>query len=109
MLLIPIVAVLYPMMRFLPVLYAWLMRRKIARLYGELRFLDDEITYGGGQTDAAQLMARLDQLEKQASQLRMPIAYESMMYLLRNHIGVVRDRLTAGSAWGQEPEFRRMP
>jgi hypothetical protein len=30
------------------------------------------------------------------NQLRMPIAYESMMYLLRNHIGVVRDRLAAG-------------
>ena len=46
-LLIPIVAVLYPMMRFLPALYGWLMRRKIARLYGELRFLEDEITGGG--------------------------------------------------------------
>lgn len=41
-------------------------------------------------------MARLDQLEKQANQLRMPIAYESMMYLLRSHIGVVRNRLAAG-------------
>jgi hypothetical protein len=95
-LLIPIVAVLYPLMRFLPALYGWLMRRKIARLYGELRFLEDEITGGGGPTDAAQLMARLDQLEKQANQLRMPIAYESMMYLLRNHISAVRNRLAAG-------------
>ena len=72
------------------------MRRKIARLYGELRFLEDEITGGGGPTDAVQLMARLDQLEKQANQLKMPIAYESMMYLLRNHIGVVRNRLAVG-------------
>ena len=95
-LLIPLVAVLYPMMRFLPALYGWLMRRKIARLYGELRFLEDEITNGGRPGDAAQLMARLDHLEKQANQLRMPIAYESMMYLLRNHIGVVRNRLAAG-------------
>jgi TRAP transporter TAXI family solute receptor len=95
-LLIPIVAVLYPMMRFLPALYGWLMRRKIARLYGELRFLEDEIAGGGKPADAAQLMARLDHLERQANQLRMPIAYESMMYLLRNHIGVVRNRLAAG-------------
>jgi TRAP transporter TAXI family solute receptor len=95
-LLIPIVAVLYPMMRFLPALYGWLKRRKIARLYGELRFLEDEITGGGGPAGAAQLLARLDQLEKQANQLRMPIAYESMMYLLRNHIGIVRNRLSVG-------------
>jgi hypothetical protein len=96
-LLIPIVAVLYPLMRFLPASYGWMMRRKIARLYGELRFLEDEIT-GGGPTDVAQLLARLDQLEKQANQLRMPIAYESMMYLLRNHIAVVRNRLAVGQS-----------
>jgi TRAP transporter TAXI family solute receptor len=96
-LLIPIVAVLYPLMRFLPASYGWMMRRKIARLYGELRFLEDEIT-GGGLTDVAQLLARLDQLEKQANQLRMPIAYESMMYLLRNHIAVVRNRLAVGQS-----------
>jgi TRAP transporter TAXI family solute receptor len=94
-LLIPIIAVLYPMFRFLPVLYGWLMRRKIARLYGELRFLEDEIT-DGGPTDRAQLTARLDRLEKQANQLRMPIVYESMMYLLRHHVSIVRNRLTTG-------------
>ena len=48
-LLIPIVAVVYPLMRFLPASYGWLMRRKIARLYGELRFLEDEITGSGEQ------------------------------------------------------------
>jgi TRAP transporter TAXI family solute receptor len=94
-LLIPTIAVLYPMFRFLPGLYGWLMRRKIARLYGELRFLEDEIT-DGGSTDRAQLTARLDWLEQQANQLRMPIAYESMMYLLRHHISIVRNRLTTG-------------
>jgi len=91
-LLIPIIAVLYPTFRALPGLYGWLMRRKIARLYGELRFLEDEIA-GGGPTDRAQLTARLDGLEKQANQLRMPIVYESMMYLLRHHISIVRNRL----------------
>ncbi len=95
-LLIPIVAVLYPIMRLLPAVYGWAMRRKIARLYGELRFLDDEITVAGPQADAVALTSRLDHLERQANQLRMPIAYESMMFLLRNHIGVVRNRLAAG-------------
>ena len=40
-LLIPIFAVLYPTMRLLPELYNWLVRSKISRLYGELRFLED--------------------------------------------------------------------
>ena len=95
-LLIPLVAVLYPLMRFVPALYGWVMRRRIARLYGELRFLEDDITRSGAADERVPLIARLDQLEKQANQLRMPIAYESMLYLLRNHIGVVRERLAAG-------------
>ena len=37
----------------------------------------------------------LDQLEKQANKLGMPVTYASMMYLLRPHIAVVRDRLKA--------------
>jgi TRAP transporter TAXI family solute receptor len=93
--LIPIVAVLYPMVRLLPELYNWLMRSRIARLYGELRFLEDEIEAGAGVANSTQLVARLDQLEKQANQLGMPVPYASMMYLLRNHIAVVRDRLKA--------------
>jgi hypothetical protein len=92
--LIPIVAVLYPMVRLLPELYNWLMRSKIARLYGELRFLEDEIK-GGDAAATSDLVARLDQLEKQVNQLGMPAPYASMMYLLRNHIAVVRDRLKA--------------
>src|SRR5258706_16092040 len=47
-LLIPIVGLLYPMMRYLPVLYDWTMRRKILRLYGELRLLEEELESPGG-------------------------------------------------------------
>ena len=42
-LLIPIVAVLYPIVRFLPALYDRFIQLRIARLYGELRLLEDEI------------------------------------------------------------------
>ena len=93
-LLIPIVAVLYPMMRFLPALYDWLMRSKIARLYGELRFLEDEIVVRD-TAHRTELVARLDRLEKEANRLKIPNTYESMMYLLRNQIAIVRDRLKA--------------
>jgi TRAP-type uncharacterized transport system substrate-binding protein len=94
-LLIPILAVLYPLARFLPALYDWLMRAKISRLYGELRFLEDEIGTNGRNVDSSSMLARLEKLEKQANQLKIPIAYGSMMYLLRNQIALVRERLKA--------------
>ena len=92
-LLVPILALLYPIMRFLPALYGWLMRAKIAQLYGELRFLEDEMEAGAGGAPITDLIERLDRLEKRANQLKRPIAYESMMYLLLNQIAVVRARL----------------
>jgi TRAP-type uncharacterized transport system substrate-binding protein len=106
-LLVPILAVVYPLMRFLPALYGWLMRAKIARLYGELRFLEDEIGTAT-QGEGGNLIERLDRLEKQASELRMPIAYEGMMYLLRNHITAVRERLKARYHPGPELAGREL-
>jgi len=35
------------------------------------------------------MVARLDRLEEQANHLRIPVAYASMLYELRNHIDLV--------------------
>jgi hypothetical protein len=93
-LLIPILAVLYPMVRSLPGLYDWLMRSKITRIYGELRFLEDEII-GARRTgrDMSAMVAQLDHLEEQANHLKIPLAYASRLYELRNHIDIVRGHL----------------
>jgi hypothetical protein len=91
-LLIPILAVLYPMMRFLPALYDWAMRSKVLRMYGELRLLEDEIANARGSgRDMREVITRLNGLEEQANHLRVPVAYASMLYMLRNHIDLVRE------------------
>jgi TRAP transporter TAXI family solute receptor len=92
-LLIPILGVLYPMMRLLPVLYDWTVRRKISRLYGELRFLEEELATLGGKNIASKIAMQLEELEQQANRLRVPIAYASMLYMLRHHIDLVRTNL----------------
>jgi hypothetical protein len=96
--LIPIIGILYPLMRFLPALYGWTMRRKITRLYGELRILEDEIEAGrdGRNPEAvAARRERLDRLEQRANRLRIPAGYASLLYELRQHITLVRERLHA--------------
>jgi TRAP-type uncharacterized transport system substrate-binding protein len=93
-LLIPILGVLYPMMRFLPRLYDWAMRSKVLRMYGELRILEDEMANARTTgRDTREMVTRLDHLEEQANRLRMPVAYASMLYMLRNHIDLVREGL----------------
>jgi TRAP transporter TAXI family solute receptor len=93
-LLIPILGVLYPMMRFLPRLYAWLMRSKILRMYGELRLLEGEMANAGaGGHHTGEMIARLDRLEEEANHATVPVAYASMLYSLRDHIELVREGL----------------
>jgi TRAP transporter TAXI family solute receptor len=92
-LLIPIIGVLYPMMRFLPTVYDWTVRHRIRRLYGELRLLDDELKTAGGRDGVGRITAALERLEEQANGLRVPVAYANQLYDLRQHIGVVRGGL----------------
>jgi hypothetical protein len=96
---IPILGVLYPMIRFLPRLYDWTIRSKIFRMYGELRFLEVELTGSRGTgCDAGEMLARLDRLEEQANHLKVPVAYSSMLYELRTHIDLVREGLKKRAA-----------
>ncbi len=92
-LLIPVLGIIYPLLRFMPAVYNWAMRRKIARLYGELRLLEFEMNTPASTSDAGALATRLDQLEQQANRARIPITYASMLYLLRDHIAQVRTQL----------------
>jgi hypothetical protein len=63
-------------------------------VYGELRLLEDEVTDARGTgRDTPEMTARLDRLEEQANHLRVPVAYASRLYDLRNHIGLVREGL----------------
>jgi len=93
-LLVPILGVLYPMMRLLPRTYDWLMRSKVLRMYGELRLLEDELAGARGSAGATpDVIARLDRLEREANHLRLPVAYATMLYTLRDHIDLVRESL----------------
>jgi hypothetical protein len=58
-----------------------------------LKFLENEIEVNGLAADSHHLTARLKKLEKEANDLNVPIAYVTMIYLLREQITVVRGRL----------------
>jgi len=91
-LLIPIIGIAYPLFRLLPALYGWSMRRRVFRLYGELKFLDADFAAGvAGDTSAS--LERLDRLEERANRMRVPTAFAHMLYTLKHHIGLVRERV----------------
>jgi TRAP-type uncharacterized transport system substrate-binding protein len=100
-LLIPVIGVIYPMFRLLPALYGWSMRRRIFRLYGELKFLEAELEARGAGQAGPEISARLEQLEERANHMQVPKAFAHLLYTLRVHIELVRARIAKAAASGQ--------
>ena len=91
---LPIAILVYPILKFLPKSYDWLMQSKIMRLYDEMRLIENEVARGT-EDDITSLSAKLDHLDKRASSLRLPNNYSGMIYTLRSHLNIVRASLAA--------------
>lgn len=92
-LLVPLIVVLIPVLRIMPVFYDWRIKRRIFRWYRELRVVDIEIRSTSAPADAARLLARLDDIETGLDATRVPLNYWDYIYTLRSHIDMVRARL----------------
>jgi hypothetical protein len=92
-LLVPVGAILYPLLRAVPGLYGLGIRYRIFRLYGELKLLDLAAEQRGPGEMAADLSAQLDRLEARASHLHVPLMYSQLLFALRRDIDLVRERL----------------
>jgi len=95
LLLIPVVGALYPLFRLAPALYGWGMRRRIFRLYGELKFLEGDLERSDSTEGAGDLAEQLERLEGRANHIQVPLAYTNLLYNLRRDIQLVRERLAA--------------
>jgi TRAP transporter TAXI family solute receptor len=91
--LIPLVAVIYPLLRLAPGVYGWGMRRRIFRLYGELKFIETQLEARDLKMPVDDLRQAMDQLELRANHMRTPSAFAHMLYTLRLHTRMVRERL----------------
>jgi len=89
-LLIPVLIALIPVLRYAPALYRWLHRRRIWRLHREIAELDAELARDGAH-DARE---RIAHLESRVHSLSVPLPFEDEIYHLRNHLALLRERLT---------------
>ncbi|SDI08428.1 TAXI family TRAP transporter solute-binding subunit [Paraburkholderia phenazinium] len=90
---VPLIVLLVPALRVVPSLYAWRVKSRIYRWYGALIAIERGVL---GETSAEErqtLLERLDTIEESVNGLKMPLAYADQFYVLREHIGFVRERL----------------
>ena len=98
--LVPVLAILIPVVRFTPTVYAWRIRSRIYRWYGRLKVLEIDMQSAKGQDEIRSLIERLDAIEQSVSRIPTPLAFSEYLYNLRSHIDLVRARLDrrAGAA-----------
>jgi len=85
-----ILAVLLPLSRVIPPLYAFRVRSRIFRWYAQLRELE---TRAEDAHDSSALVAELNQMDRHAEKIVVPLSYTDELYALRNNIQLVRKKL----------------
>ena len=88
--LIPLIAVLIPVMKIAPGLYNWRVKSRIYRRYGELKFIEAEVEAEPAKLTREEWMKRVDAIERDVNHLTMPLTFSDMVYTLRSHIQIVR-------------------
>lgn len=88
--LVPIFVLLIPLLKVAPAIYNWRVRSKVFRIYGELKFLEDDLKHHFDPAKLADYRSRLDALDDEASALHIPLGFTDLAYTLREHVNLVR-------------------
>lgn len=94
-LVVPIVVVLIPAVRFVPPLYAWRVKSHFYRRYGELIALERSMLDDPSEQNYGRCAEKLVAIEKDLNKLQMPLAYAEHFYALREHVSYVRSQIAA--------------
>lgn len=90
---VPLLALLIPLTKLVPMVYVWLVKRKLFRYYGELRFLDSQLLEIKNPQDVQDCLENLDAIEQRVVNVKLPVPFSQYAYELRAHIELVRAKL----------------
>jgi hypothetical protein len=88
--LVPIFVLLIPLLKVAPAIYNWRVRSKVFRIYGELKFLEDDLKNHFDPAKLGDYRNRLDSIDDEASVLHVPLGFTDLTYTLREHVNLVR-------------------
>ena len=88
-----LIVLLLPLSRVVPPLYTFRVRRRVFRWYARLRTIEAKVDEGLGERN--QLLDELDELDRVANGITVPLAHAEELFALRNNIDAVRRRLLA--------------
>lgn len=89
--LLPLIALLLPLIKVMPAVYNWRMRSRIYPWYREVLAIDRKMA--DGTLNISDSLRELDNIERQVVAISVPLSFADQLYDLRRHIGLARQRL----------------
>lgn len=97
---LPLILLLIPALRILPVAYRWNIRLRFYRCYRPLLRVERD-AYGPLTPErVAELLKRLDEIQEMVDQVKVPASFADQYYELRGYVVFVRQKVEAA---GQRP------
>ena len=91
--LVTVVALSFPLFRFLPVAYNWVTRRRLFHWYAQLKALEASFDTDPTGKHLAQKQAEIERIEEAVSHIHFPLTFSDQLYNLRSHIDIVRRKI----------------
>ncbi|MES2692992.1 MAG: TAXI family TRAP transporter solute-binding subunit [Verrucomicrobiota bacterium] len=95
---VPIILIMIPLMRILPIAYRWSVQLRIYRCYRPLLRMERDTQGALTREQARALLERLDEIELDVNELKVPASFAYQFYALRGHVAFVRSRLNHAAA-----------
>ena len=93
LLLIPSLVILLPLLRVIPSIYAWSVRRRLLYWYRQLKALEKNLDHPTQTGEMAAYQAEIERIDAGVRRIRYPLNFSDQFYHLRVHIDLVRQRL----------------
>jgi hypothetical protein len=94
-LLLPVVGIIIPLIRLVPIVYNWRMRQRILRWYRALKLLERDLSKTAASEDFIERKEKeLERIEESVWRISVPIQFSADLYTLRDHVEFVRKRIS---------------
>ncbi len=90
---LPLVTLLFPLVKIVPPVYRWRVRSRIYSWYEQLLEIESNAEHKLPAGDIASYLHELDDMEDEVNAITVPLSYADNKYNLRMHIELVRTRL----------------
>ncbi len=92
-LVLPVIGIILPLVRLVPIFYNWRMRRRILYWYRELKHLENDLPPAASSVFVEKKEQELDRIEIGVQKISVPLQFTADLYNLRDHVDFVRRRL----------------